>query len=271
MALALAGNLLAIAIYALATLLGLALLLAAAPSVRLGVYVLGGAYLVWVGRASGARRPGAAAGRRRRCDAVDGSAGRSGGPFLQGVLTALANVQALFFLASIFAGVGILAANPATQLAAIGIIVAGNGRYLSLLAWLMQREAARAFYARNRGLMEIGFGLLFVASERGSCCGSGGMASLKRKPARHHARAGGHLRPTWRAYLRGSPLRGDDALPSPSRRLGRSSRSRRGGRSRWCSSSGSPSGRGISLPVAWSTIFMERRTLPRSSKPSSLT
>ena len=66
-------------------------------------------------------------------------------------------------LASIFASVGILSANPATQLVAIGIIVAGNGGYLSLLAGLMQREAARAFYARNRGLMEIGFGLLFLA------------------------------------------------------------------------------------------------------------
>ena len=48
-ALALAGNLLAIAFYALATLLGLSLLLAAAPSVRLAIYLLGGAYLVWVG------------------------------------------------------------------------------------------------------------------------------------------------------------------------------------------------------------------------------
>ena len=48
-AIALAGNLLAIAFYALATLLGLSLLLAAAPSVRLAIYLLGGAYLVWVG------------------------------------------------------------------------------------------------------------------------------------------------------------------------------------------------------------------------------
>ena len=57
---ALAGNLLAIAFYALATLLGLALLLAAAPSVRLAIYVLGGAYLAWVGVPPGAGRPGAA-------------------------------------------------------------------------------------------------------------------------------------------------------------------------------------------------------------------
>jgi threonine efflux protein len=161
--LALAGNLLAIATYALATLFGLALLLAAAPSVRLGVYVLGGAYLVWVG----ARLARSGLARRRAGDAgarlADGGSGRAGGPFLQGVLTALANVQALFFLASIFAGVGLLAASPATQACAIGIIIAGNGLYLALLAWLMQRQAARAFYARNRGLMEIGFGLLFLA------------------------------------------------------------------------------------------------------------
>jgi threonine efflux protein len=157
---ALAGNLLAIAFYALATLLGLALLLAAAPSVRLGLYVLGGAYLVWVG----ARLVRGGLARRRAGDATLSAVQpeRSGGPFLQGVLTALANVQALFFLASIFASVGLLAANPATQLAAIGVIVVGNGGYLSLLAWLMQREAARAFYARNRDLMEIGFGLLFL-------------------------------------------------------------------------------------------------------------
>lgn len=160
---ALAGNLIAIAGYALATLLGLALLLAAAPSVRLGVYVMGGAYLVWVG--ARLARGGLARHRSGRAGAalVAGRTEPSNGPFLQGVLTALANVPALFFLASIVAGVGLLAANPATQLAAIGIIVAGNGGYLALLAWLMQREAPRAFYARNRGLMEVGFGLLFLA------------------------------------------------------------------------------------------------------------
>ena len=47
---------------------------------------------------------------------------------------------------------------------------AANGIYLALLAWLMQRQAARAFYARNRGLMEIGFGLLFLSSAHGSWC-----------------------------------------------------------------------------------------------------
>jgi threonine efflux protein len=162
-AIALAGNLLAIAFYALATLLGLALLLAAAPSVRLGIYVLGGAYLIWVGgrlvRAGLARR------RSRKTEVLNTGPGDAAAqkPFLQGILTALANVQALFFLASIFAGVGVLGASPATQLAAVGVIVAGNGGYLTLLAWLLQRERVRSLYARYRSAMEMGFGLLFAA------------------------------------------------------------------------------------------------------------
>ena len=160
----LAGNLLAIAFYALATLLGLALLLAAAPSVRLGVYVLGGVYLMWVG--AHLVRGGLA--RRRASEASTASAAtgpqqeRGASAFVQGMLTQLANVQALFFLASIFAAVGLLGANTTTQVVAVGIIVLANGGYLALLAWLMQKERPRAFYARNRGLMEIGFGLLFL-------------------------------------------------------------------------------------------------------------
>jgi threonine/homoserine/homoserine lactone efflux protein len=162
-AIALAGNLFGVTIYALGTLFGLALLLAAVPSVRLAVYVLGGAYLVW----SGIRLVRAGLVWRR-----SGSAGVLAqgtrelavqNPFLQGVLTALANVAALFFLASIFAGAGILVASPGTQLAALLVIVIGNGLYLSLLAWLLQRERPRTFYARNRGAMQLGFGVLFLA------------------------------------------------------------------------------------------------------------
>ena len=162
-ALALSGNLIGITIYALGTMLGLALLLTAVPSVRLAVYLLGGAYLVW----SGARLVRAGLGHKTL---AAGAALQDGlgdmptpNPFLRGLLTALANVAALFFLASIFAGVGILVANPATELAALGVIVVGNGLYLTLLAWLLQRERPRAFYARNRGAMQLGFGLLFVA------------------------------------------------------------------------------------------------------------
>lgn len=161
-AVALAGNLLAIAFYAVATLLGLAVLLATVPSVKLGVYLLGGAYLGWVGT----RLVQAGLARRKAAPSDTQMAERTGAaaqkPFLQGVLTALANVQALFFLASIFAGVGILGASPATQLAAVGVIVAANGGYLSLLAWLLQHERVRVLYARYRPAMEVAFGLLFT-------------------------------------------------------------------------------------------------------------
>ena len=162
-AIALAGNLFGVTLYALGTLFGLALLLAREPSLRLVVYVLGGAYLVW----SGIKLVRVGLVWRRSPSAgvlAEGSrevAARK--PFLQGVLTALANVAALFFLASIFAGAGILVANPATQLAALGVIVIGNGLYLTLLAWLLQRDRPRAFYARNRGAMQLGFGVLFLA------------------------------------------------------------------------------------------------------------
>ena len=162
-AIALAGNLCGVTIYALGTLFGLALLLAAVPSVRLAVYGLGGAYLVWSGirlvRAGLVWRWSGSADTL--ADASREIAARN--PFLQGVLTALANVAALFFLASIFAGAGILVATPATQLAALLVMVIGNGLYLSLLARLLQRERPRAFYARNRGAMQLGFGVLFLA------------------------------------------------------------------------------------------------------------
>jgi threonine efflux protein len=156
---ALAGNLIGIAGYALATLLGLALLLGAAPSVRILIYVLGGLYLLWVGvrlMQGGLKRRGKAG------PGMTAPPASAVGAFVQGLLTSLSNVQALFFLASIFAGVGILRANLATGLAAVAIIILGNGCYLGLLAWVVQKPAARGFYARYRPAMEVAFGTLFV-------------------------------------------------------------------------------------------------------------
>lgn len=161
-ALALGGNLLAMAFYALATLQGLAVLLAAAPSVRLAIYLLGGAYLVWIGVRLvqlGFARRAEASNNATIGGNPDTKAQR---PFVQGILTGLANVQALLFLAGIFAGAGLLAASLATRLAAVGIIMAINGGYLGVLAWLLQRERVREVYARYRPAMEIMFGVLFV-------------------------------------------------------------------------------------------------------------
>jgi threonine/homoserine/homoserine lactone efflux protein len=83
--LALLGNLCGIASYALATLLGLAWLLAAAPSLRLAIYGSGGLYLLWVGTRlaqRGLKRTQAAEPSR----AVAASAA---GTFTRGLVTAL--------------------------------------------------------------------------------------------------------------------------------------------------------------------------------------
>ena len=126
------------------------------------IYASGGAYLIWVG----VRLLRAGLARRRAGPEASLSPSPTGSgvrrPFVRGALTALSNVQALFFLASIFAGVGILGANAATQLSAVAVIIAVNGTYLAFLAWLLQRDRPRAFYSRNRGAMEIGFGMLFL-------------------------------------------------------------------------------------------------------------
>jgi threonine efflux protein len=159
-AIALSANLLGIACYALATLLGLAWLLAAAPSVRLAIYALGGLYLAWTGIRLAAR--GLKRGQKPDGAPSQAVAASAAGTFARGLLTALANVQALFFLASIFASVGVLSASLATRLAAIAVIIIGNGAYLTLLAWLMQKPAARTFYHRYQPRMEVAFGTLFI-------------------------------------------------------------------------------------------------------------
>lgn len=157
---ALAGNLLGIATYAVCSLLGLALLLAAVPSLRLAIYLLGGAYLAWMG----VRLVLAGLVRRRSVErqAQGDIKASPTNPFLRGFVTALSNVAALFFLASIFASTGILTATVATQVAALAVILIGNGTYLALLAALLQRQGPRAFYARHRGAAEIGFGIIFL-------------------------------------------------------------------------------------------------------------
>jgi threonine/homoserine/homoserine lactone efflux protein len=159
-AIALIGNLCGIACYAMATLLGLAWLLAAAPAVRLAIYGLGGLYLLWVGARLAQR--GLKRAQEVERAASHARASSAAGAFAQGLLTALSNVQALFFLASIFASVGVLSANLATRLAAVAVIIIGNGAYLTLLAWLMRKPAVRNVYNRHQPSLEVAFGALFM-------------------------------------------------------------------------------------------------------------
>ena len=160
--LAIAGNMIAIAIIAGAALLGWAAVLEAAPWARLAVHALGGAYLVYFGvrlmRAGMAARPGAtpdamaAATRMTHREALS-----------RGIVTQLSNAQAVFFVTSIYAATGVLRSSLATGLATIGVILLLNATYLGGLGWVFQRERARAVYHRARNWIETAIGVLFIA------------------------------------------------------------------------------------------------------------
>ena len=151
-AIALAGNLLGVALWSMAALLGLTVLLATVPAARLAIYLLGGAYLIWFGlrllRASGV--------------APSAAPGRAGAPFVIGLVTALSNAQAVFFITSIFAVAGVINANAATAAAVVTVLVCCNGLYLGFLSWLLLKPTPRRAYQRWRATMQRMFGTLFM-------------------------------------------------------------------------------------------------------------
>jgi threonine efflux protein len=151
-AIALAGNLLGVALWAIAALLGLSVLLAAFPAARLAIHLLGGAYLVWFGLQL----------IRRSFVATASIPERQGKPFVIGLATALSNAQAVFFITSIFAVAGVINANAATSTAVVAILLACNGVYLWLLASVLMRAGPRSAYARWRATLERLFGALFL-------------------------------------------------------------------------------------------------------------
>jgi len=169
---AIAGNMVGTAALASLALIGWAAILQAFPWLRVGVSVFGGLYLMWLGlrlirRARHGRSaegvPLQPAGNRT---AVAGHSADSSGDYrrtaLLGLVTALSNVQAILFITSIFAVSGVLAANAATGVATVAIMLCCNASYLSALGWLFQREKMRAGYARYRGVLEGVTGSVFM-------------------------------------------------------------------------------------------------------------
>lgn len=157
-AIALAGNLAGVGVWALSGLFGLVALLKALPAAALAVHLCGGAYLAWLGIKLWR-------GRRNRVAADDDApeprmSGRRA--FGVGFGTALSNAQAVFFITSIFAVTGVATANLPTGLVAVAMLLALNGTYLWFLGWALQRRAARAFYERYRRWMERAFGAVFL-------------------------------------------------------------------------------------------------------------
>lgn len=166
---AIGGNMLGIALLAGLALIGWAAILEAFPWLRLGVSLLGGLYLMWLGvrlirraRAGPAaplESPGGQPPADKQTTKASADYGRT---VLLGLVTALSNAQAILFITSIYALTGILNANAATGLASIGIMIVCNATYLATLGWLFQREKMRAGYARFRGVLDGSVGTLFV-------------------------------------------------------------------------------------------------------------
>ena len=167
-ALAIAGNMCGIVLLAAGALLGWAAFLETFPWARRAVSILGAAYLVYFGvmlLGRGLRAPALAS--------IASTSSTSGTPrdvaaprlrrsFALGFLTAVSNGQAIAFITGIYVVTGVLAANIATGLASVAIMVVCNATYLGLIGWLFRRERVRIFYAAYRRWIEGAVGALFV-------------------------------------------------------------------------------------------------------------
>lgn len=161
-ALAIAGNLCGIALLASLALLGWAALLQAFPWLRMAVNVLGGFYLMWVGHQLIRRARSVSASAAPAPAAAEQRPGDYRRTALLGLVTALSNAQAIWFITSIYAVAGVLNANMATGFATIVIIMVCNATYLATLGWLFQRESVRSGYARYKRVLEGVIGSLFL-------------------------------------------------------------------------------------------------------------
>ena len=166
-AVAIAGNMVGILVLAGGALLGWAALLEAFPALRLGVQILGAAYLVYFGwrlivRSRTAVTPLDGADGGAASPGQDRPPGEMRRTFALGSLTALSNAQAIAFITGIYAVTGILQANVATGLASVAIMIACNATYLGMLGWLFRRETVRKGYARFRSAIEGTVGALFI-------------------------------------------------------------------------------------------------------------
>ena len=152
------------AVWSSAALFGLGVLFAQAPWLTLGVGLLGGAYLIYLGMRlwRGAHRDPFAlatpAARRPARSAVQA--------FRVGALTNLTNPKALVFFASVFAALLPAALPLAIRLAAIGIVVANAAAWHVGLACFFSIRGTQRVYARVKpwvdrtaGAMLIGLGL----------------------------------------------------------------------------------------------------------------
>lgn len=130
------------AIWSASAVLGVNALFSAFPSLRLGLQVVGGVYLLWVAsrlwRASGPELGGAGA-------SMSGWAA-----FRRGFLTNITNPKSALFFGSVFAASFPHAPSHTLQAAAVLMIVCNALLWHTLLAYLFSRQRVRQAYARGK-------------------------------------------------------------------------------------------------------------------------
>jgi threonine/homoserine/homoserine lactone efflux protein len=132
------------ALWATCAVLGVNVVFAAFPGLRLALQVAGSVYLLSVAirlwRSSGA----ALAGRA--------SSVSSWAAFRRGFLTNITNPKVALFFGSMFATAFPAAPSPILQASAVAMVVLNALCWHTLLAYLFSRERVRAAYSRTRGV-----------------------------------------------------------------------------------------------------------------------
>jgi threonine efflux protein len=132
------------ATWATCAVLGVNVVFAAFPGLRLALQVAGGVYLLYVAirlwRSTGAALVGRA------------SSVSSWAAFRRGFLTNITNPKVALFFGSIFATSFPEAPSPILQASAVAMVALNAACWHTLLAYLFSRERVRAAYSRTRGV-----------------------------------------------------------------------------------------------------------------------
>ena len=149
---------LAIGIYALATALGMALLLSQAPSVSVALQVLGGGFLLYLGGGMlrTAREASSFAVERAPAD------GRGWRALRDGFLVAFLNPKIMLFFAAVFSPFVRAEAELAEKLSLAGVAFLVDWIWFVFIVALVSQHIVVLFVRRHGWLMDRVFGVLLV-------------------------------------------------------------------------------------------------------------
>jgi threonine efflux protein len=156
--------------WAVAASVGVAALLASAATLFLGLKLIGGAYLVWLGvqawRHAGVPPPTASAAATARMRPMQA--------WRLGVTTNLSNPKVIIFFGSIFVALFAPGTPAWVRIAALGIVACNEALWYTLLAVAFSSppvqsayRAARRWVDRVTGTLMVGFGARLLAAVQG--------------------------------------------------------------------------------------------------------